>query len=82
MRGRRPRPRWSPGEAMSGSGTRRVTIKTCACGRAYDAEAWERLRLVGHVRDAEFELEPTFELRQCTCQSSLALRKSQDGGGG
>ena len=57
---------------MSGSVPPRV-LKTCACGARYDEEGWEQLRLLGHVGDPAYGRDSVFELRQCTCRSSLAL---------
>ncbi len=48
--------------------------KNCACGRAYTFEQWLALPLCGrmHLPDA------TIELRNCTCESSLAMSIDDD----
>lgn len=49
-----------------------AVIKTCACGRAYDAEGWARLPLAG---TGEWRLPwgEVQELRNCACGSTIAI---------
>ena len=56
----------------------RAVLKQCACGATYDEAGWEDLPLVGVVGDAAYGRESLFEIRQCACQSSLAIRKVRD----
>jgi hypothetical protein len=44
-------------------------VKTCGCGRAYDADGWARLPVVGVIVDEGGVLQ----LRNCECRSTLAV---------
>lgn len=46
-----------------------AVIKTCSCGLAFDAEAWAKLPLCGHVAG--------LELRHCHCKSTIAIEQSE-----
>lgn len=46
-------------------------VKTCpCCKRVYTAEQWRDLPLLGVMR---FPGEPTLELRNCDCYSTMAI---------
>lgn len=49
-----------------------VIIKRCGCGRFYGRRRWLALPLVGYMSDGGDRHE-LFELRLCTCGSSLAV---------
>lgn len=50
-------------------------VKTCACGRSFDLEAWAALKYVGvHAFEDE-----RLELRNCPCGLTLALDLRPDG---
>lgn len=46
-----------------------AVIKRHACGAEFTRAEWHALPLVGHMAD-RYE---TIELRNCTCQSTLAM---------
>ncbi len=49
----------------------RTPIKACGCGRAFTANDWSKLRLVGeHLDEVERQ-----ELRDCVCGSTIAICK-------
>ena len=51
-----------------------ATLKVCRCGRAYDADFWSLLPLVGYVGAASGDESQLLELRNCTgCGSTLGL---------
>lgn len=45
-------------------------VKTCKCGRAYDADEWRRLAYVGPQDDGAGGV---LELRNCACRSTLGI---------
>ena len=66
---------FNAGVRMTRSTQSRTIVKQCACGATYDEAGWGDLPLVGVVGDAAYGRESLFEIRQCTCRSSLAIRK-------
>ena len=71
---------WRPivrGAAMTHPPPDAPILKQCACGRSYDADRWQELPLVGIVGDAKYGRESVFEIRQCACQSSIAIKKTR-----
>jgi hypothetical protein len=51
-------------------------LKECpCCGARYGAAAWRRLALCGEMSSGRTRIE----LRQCACESTIALRVSSDG---
>jgi hypothetical protein len=42
----------------------------CACGVEWTRAAWKKLRVVGEWRDEDGR---TYELRQCTCRSTMTV---------
>ena len=51
--------------------------KSCACGRSHSKSEWPRLPLVGVQRDVDDV--PRLELRNCTCESTIAVEICHDG---
>lgn len=53
----------------------RRPLKTCGCGRAYDAADWARLPFVSHVHTPADDEGPaeTIELRNCACGSTISV---------
>lgn len=53
-------------------------VKTCSCGKTYTQEQWDALPLVGYQT---FDLPgvsiPPLELRNCSCDSTMALPKKK-----
>jgi hypothetical protein len=47
--------------------------KTCRCGMSWSSDGWKRLTLVGFADGGE---EGELELRNCTCGSTLAVRRA------
>lgn len=49
--------------------------KRCGCGRVFDRDAWDGLPYVGRqvVEADETEPELVIELRNCECNSTLAI---------
>jgi len=45
-------------------------FKSCRCGETYDRDGWHALRLIG-VQHGD---EERFELRNCRCSSTIAVR--------
>jgi hypothetical protein len=51
-----------------------AVVKACSCGRAYDADWWSLLPLVGYVGAASGDESQVLELRNCRgCGSTLGL---------
>lgn len=52
-------------------------VKTCRCGKSYDAHAWRALTYVGvqpgGPADEHGPAYPDVELRNCSCGSTLAV---------
>ena len=56
--------------------SRAATLKECpCCGARYGAASWRRLALCGEMGSGRSRIE----LRQCACESTIALRVSGDG---
>lgn len=54
-------------------------VKTCGCcGRQYDRSWWDILPLVGYVGAASGEDSQVLELRNCKCESTLALEITRE----
>lgn len=66
MSSRRMQPSHAPSSSRDS-----VWPVVCACGRSWSREAWRALRYVGVAR---FEPECHFEMRNCTCRSTLSTR--------
>lgn len=49
--------------------------KRCGCGRVFDRAAWDALPFVGRqvIEADEVEPELVIELRNCGCNSTLAI---------
>ena len=53
-----------------------MNMKTCACGRRYDSDGWERLQRLGTMDDGE---GGTLEIRNCECRSTISVRVTGSG---
>lgn len=51
--------------------------KQCGCGRLHSERDWKRLRYVGEMGDEQYGV---LELRNCQCQSTLAIRVKRAAG--
>lgn len=67
-------------EAVAPSGVTPAVYRRCRCGLSHTQDGWDRLHLVGYMRDeveivgANGATEVEFlELRNCTCRSTLAM---------
>jgi hypothetical protein len=49
-------------------------IKQCACGAVYTADEWTSLEYVGPMDDGD---DGELELRQCDCNSTIAIQRTQ-----
>lgn len=54
-----------------------AVVKTCSCGRAYDASTWAGLPLCGYVGAYEGEsgVQLVVELRHCSCRSTIGIER-------
>ena len=48
-------------------------VKRCGCGREYDRSWWDLLQLVGYFGPVSPDDSHVVELRNCRCESTLAI---------
>jgi hypothetical protein len=48
-------------------------MKECACGKAYDDQAWRDLRLLGYCSNGKDGPDELLEVRKCACGSSISI---------